>query len=389
MNLPLWLCTATLLTLPAAAQAELYRCTQNGKPLLTDRPCAALGLSERAVPRPLGGVTARPADGEAMTREEPPAPAAEAAPVRPSPESRSAPQDARSARRDAPGSRRCEFPGLNLPAEFQVFAGGAYGGRPTVLQIDQSGHEATQMDVTVNNPGAPVILMLGAYEPAIWNVRWSKGTRIIGVLATGYHRQVIAGLPKSTPTLISTYDNRGACGYSYVSGKNLDGLNPKSRMLFGRPVDMVYPAVSGVITIGPPVASSSLVSSPDTPLESVVDRNAPLAGEAGLTDAVRKGVIRKATAADARAWAEAVARSQPRRDIPPVAGQGIPKPSEPYFHNGYVVLKAFTFPAGLYGAHSATFFIPAGVPAPGGNRGHSDVYDFNTLKCQGSACGAR
>jgi hypothetical protein len=54
-----------------------------------------------------------------------------------------------------------------------------------------------------------------------------------------------------------------------------------------------------------------------------------------------------------------------------------------------VVLKPFTYPAGLYGGNSATFLIPKGVPKPKGNSGHSSVYDFNTLNCQGALCSTR
>ncbi|TAK54671.1 MAG: hypothetical protein EPO25_06280 [Gammaproteobacteria bacterium] len=50
------------------------------------------------------------------------------------------------------------------------------------------------------------------------------------------------------------------------------------------------------------------------------------------------------------------------------------------------MLKRFTFPSGLYGANAATFLIPKGVPKPVGNPGHSAIYDFNTLDCQGATC---
>jgi hypothetical protein len=54
--------------------------------------------------------------------------------------------------------------------------------------------------------------------------------------------------------------------------------------------------------------------------------------------------------------------------------------------DAYVVLKQFTYPAGLYGAHAETFVIPAGVPAPLGNPGHSAVFDFSVMRCEGGLC---
>jgi len=303
-------------------------------------------------------------------------------PIKPTPD--------RNVRKKVDQLSSCAFPDLTLPDDFAVFATGAYTGRTLDFQIDQSGHEATQIDVVVNSPNKPVILMLGAYEPTIWNLIRTENTRIAAVLASGYHRQAIAGLDDNVPKLISTYENRGPCGYFYVAEDELNKLNPLSRRIFGRPVDIVYPAEKGKASIGEPVAAGAkLISSPDTRVDSFRDMSAPLAGRAGLEDAVRKGILRVATAADAEAWANAVAQNAPETDVPPIAGQGRPRLSKPYLHNAYVVLKSFVFPAGLYGANSATFFVLKGVPKPEGKPGHSSVYDFNSLTCQGAMCQVR
>jgi len=274
----------------------------------------------------------------------------------------------------------CAIPGLKLPADVAVFATGAYSGRTAGFQIDQSGHEATRIDVSVSYPDKPVVLILGAYEPTIWSIAWTPGTKIVAALVGGYHRQAVAGLDERTPVLISTYDNKGPCGYFYVDTGNLRPLNPVSKRVFGRPVDTVYPVTNGAAIVGGPIPEGTkLVASHAASPESFRDPSAPLAGELGLEEAVRKGLIRRATAADADAWVEAVARSRPAADVPPVAGQGIPRPQKPSIYKAYVVLGPFTYPAGLYGAHAATFFIPMGVPRPQGNPGHSSIHDFNTL----------
>lgn len=284
----------------------------------------------------------------------------------------------------------CAFPELKLPVDYAVFAAGAYSGRKISFQIDQSGHEGTQIDVAVNSPNKPVALMLGAYEPTIWNIGWSKETRILAVLVSGYHRQAVAGLDNRMPLLNSSYDNRGPCGYFYVSKDNLAGLNPLARRMFGRPVDTVFLAEKGQVVVGEPLLTGTkLVTSPQIAPASFHNKDAPMAGPAGLEDAVRRGLLRKATAEDGDAWVDAVIKNSPRRDIPPIAGAGVPKPPKPALYNAYVVLKPFTYPAGLYGAHSATFLILKGVPKPSGNPGHSAVFDFNTLSCQGALCGDR
>lgn len=281
----------------------------------------------------------------------------------------------------------CKFENLAVPENAAVYAAGAYSGRKTGFQIDQSGHETTQFDVAVNSQSRPVILMLGAYEPTIWNIGWSEGTEILAVLVSGYHRQVIAGLEEKIPRMISSYHNKGPCGYFYIKKVN-SSLNPLSRRVFGKPVELVFLGdKTGSLVVGDTLSGSEkLLTSSHAPPESFNDREAPLAGKAGLMDAVRKGIIRRATKDDAVRWVEAVVANSPEADIPPVDGYGKPKPKPPSIHNAFVVLKQFTYPAGLYGAHSATFFIGYGVPKPQGDRGHSTEYDFNSLNCRGHIC---
>ncbi len=67
----------------------------------------------------------------------------------------------------APGfARTCQPPQPPKGEEFVVLAAGAYAGRRLDIQIDQSGNQATQIDVMVNTGAKPVILLLGAYEPS-------------------------------------------------------------------------------------------------------------------------------------------------------------------------------------------------------------------------------
>ena len=349
--------------LPAPAHAEVEPAARLGArpaPAPASRPAAAIPPSQA-----VAASTAERSGSDQLKPFRPSVPLSEAAP------------------------RTCAFDNLQLPGDFRIYASGGYTGRVLGFQIDQSGHAATQFDVAVNVPDKPVVLMLGAYEPTIWKIGWTPGTRIVAVLVSGYHRQVIAGLDPRVPTLNSSYDNRGPCGYFYVSAdRGLDKLNPLARTLFGKPVDLVYPAANGAARIGEPIGNvDALVTHPASPPDSFRNASSPLAGPAGLEEAVRTGALRRATAEDAQAWSEAVAAATPRRDVPPVAGVGVPKPRAPSVFRGYVVLREFTYPAGLYGGNSATFFIPKGVPRPAGEPGHSAVYDFNTLSCYGAICG--
>lgn len=287
---------------------------------------------------------------------------------------------------ESPGSASCRFAGLALPANVKIYAAGGYRGAPQTFQIDQSGNEATRMDVAVNQPSAPVVLMLGSYEPTVWNVGWSPGTRILAVLVSGYHRQVVNGLPASVPRIVSTHDHHGACPSFSLSSGRTASLNPAAREVFGRNVDMVFPAHDGKVLVNEAgiAADRWLTDRSARPVESFRLIDMPLAGEAGLLEAMRQGYLREATPADAHAWQAAAQAARGTVDAPPVYGGERPTPISLY--HAYVVLKPFTLPAGLYGAHSATFFVPKGVPRPQGTLGHSTLYDFNTLSCTGTMC---
>ena len=287
---------------------------------------------------------------------------------------------------DAAAPTACEFPALAAAGTFRLYAAGAYSGRRLGYQIDRSGHEATTVDVLVNSPGMPVALMLGNYEPTVWNLGWSEGTQIAAVLVGGYHAQVVTGLPADVPLIVSTYDNRGRCGHFHVSADKPASLNPLARRVFGRPIDMLYPVHEGKVVVGeaPGAGAKLLTDAAARPASSFRLPESLAAGEAGLDYAVRQGWLRPATRADGDAWLAAQA-ARPRADEPPVAGGR--RPASMNVHNGYVVLAAFELPPGLYGAHSATFFVPRGIQRPTGNPGHSAIYDFNTLTCHGAVCG--
>jgi hypothetical protein len=301
---------------------------------------------------------------------------------------------------NVPTPATCAFDEKTLPAETVVLAAGGYSGKRLTFQLDQSGHEATQFDIGVH-ADKPVALLLSSYEPTVWSIGWTKGTRIVAVYTTGYHRQVVAGLPKSVPVLTATYDNKSPCGYNTLSNPSASGLawlNPTSRKVFGKPVDRVYAkADNGFIDISESSrAKSEYVTSPDTPVSSFQDKNAPLAGKGGLDDAVAKGLIRPINEADlekvrAAYRAQAIGqRSGNSMDVPPLAGAApgaTPPIRVPVSTRGYVVLKPFVYPAGLFGGNMSEFIIPKGVPTPSGNPGHSTVVNLNNgVSCSGPDC---
>lgn len=254
---------------------------------------------------------------------------------------------------------------LILPSDFKVFAAGGYNGVPAGFQIDQSGHEATTMDVKVNYPDSPVILMLAAYEPTVWTISASVHTEIIGVLLSGRHSQAIAGIKDGIPILNSTIENQGVCGGFLVSSEELNTLNSVSQRAFGHSVDAVFSANNGNILIGKELLNRSDYVIPDIrPKDAYVDADAPLAGTQGILKSINDGLIRRASDYDRKILFAAFndQNLQLRGDL-------------------FVVQKEFTYPSGLYGAHSVSFMIPDGVPEPLGDPGHSLVYHMDSKTC--------
>lgn len=289
--------------------------------------------------------------------------------------------------RNAPDAKSCEFKALKLPKKFKVFLAEYHDEHPVGYQIDQSGKEASKIDVIANSPKQPVVLILPAYTATIWNIKWTIDTDIVAVLVSGYDRQVVAGLPPDIPTLTATFENQSPCGFFTQGEGDRIKINPFSRRLFGRPVDLVYVAKDGIVTVGDQVSNGAeLLTSKTTPPESFYDKSAPLAGHAGLVEAIDKGSLRKATEDDAEAWVSALSKIRPSPDLPVYSEKVLSKPFRPNISDAYVVLKKFTYPSGLYGGYAVKFFIRKGAPKPTGTPGHSCVYNFNDLTTSGPGC---
>lgn len=271
-----------------------------------------------------------------------------------------------------------------LPADYVLLAGGEYGGRKLGFQIDQTGHEATGFNVVANMPGRSVVLVLGAYEPSIWKISRESRTRIAGVFVTGNHRQVVAGLNPGTPVLNSSSHEKGPCGASYFSRDSAENMDAHVRQVFGRAAQTYFAAADGQLVMGEGSIPATIVQDRPADFESFRDVNAPLAGQPGLDELVSNGVLRRAQQSDLIEWKRAQRRSQGLSPVNVAGGQ--PEVASVGLFKTYVVQGPMTFPSGLYGAHAATFIVLKGVPRPRGEPGHSAVYDWNTLICDGALC---
>ena len=269
---------------------------------------------------------------------------------------------------------------LNKINNYDLFAAWEYSGLKVDYQIDDSWHNASLMNLKVNYSKNPIVLMLWAYEPSIWNIIRSENTEIVWVILSGYHKQIIMGLPKDIPILNNIEcDNLNF----YISKKTLGSLNIISKKILNKKVDKVYLAKNWKIEIGTPYYDNiNWIEDINTKPEDFAKKE--LSWIPWLEQAVEKGILRKATLDDAYAWVDAISENY-NKDLPSVEWEII-KPSRPLLLNAYVILKPFTFPWWLYWWNSATFFIPKWIEKPKWNWWHSNIYNFNTLECIGTLC---
>ncbi|MES2526683.1 MAG: hypothetical protein V4598_06330 [Bdellovibrionota bacterium] len=271
----------------------------------------------------------------------------------------------------APGV--CSFEGaVAFTEDMEVMAATVYGGKSLNFQIDQSGHEARQVDVTVNSE-KPVALILAAYEPTVWNIGWTKNTKITAVHLNGVHRQVAAGLPEGTPVLSSNSTYHGPC--PQISDTSSEAIIKTSYNLFGKSVSQRFKIVDAAVLMGNALKEGDeIITSSWKTIQTYREDKAPLAGPMAIQESVKQGFLRQPTEEDLKVLKHDLLTNHPGETaiLPPAA---------------YLVVKDFTCPEGLYGANSVSLIVMKGVNRPLGDCGHSEIYDMNkTPVCVGPSC---
>jgi len=274
----------------------------------------------------------------------------------------------------------CEsFHGKTFSNNLQVFAGGSYRGKGVDFQIEDSSHQTTEFDVIVNSPNKPVALILGAYDPSVWNIKWTKGTKIEGVLAFGHHKQFVAGLPKDTPILAGN-DNR-SCDLSNNVGlffdKDTSSVYPKvindlSKRVYNKNTTSMYHAEKGKLLFGDKISNETkLYMSEDTPIKSFIDKTKSLYGNEGLSKLLTEGKIRSLTNLELDKWTKKkIISSTPSFKM-------FIAPHE----QGYMILDKISIPINAH----AVYILDKGIPYPDVSAGDEPtIYELDTMTCNGS-----
>jgi uncharacterized membrane protein len=143
----------------------------------------------------------------------------------------------------------CDRWAAALPADYVVYSAGAYQA-PPLNPNSPAASPFGKFNVTVNAPGRNVVLLLGAYKSAAWDIRWGSTTRIIGVWISGYEPQFVAQLSANRPVLNTSFADRDQCPwFAVASGGAPDGSRAALQVM-RHGVDATFPASGGQIDIG-------------------------------------------------------------------------------------------------------------------------------------------
>lgn len=269
-----------------------------------------------------------------------------------------------------PTETECQRWKAQLPAEYELVAGGAYHGKPLGFATEDPNREAGSFEVLVNMPDRDVVLLLGAYEPSVWTVRWTTGTRLAGVWLSGNGAQQVTGLLPQTPVLrTSRAGRRSNCPVFIVEQGDTAELASAAMTVLGRtPTRAVIAEDEGRIVFGRVTSMTPIEQGQVQLPASFRNVSVPLFGDAGLQELMARRVLRAATHADVREWEEFAQRTRAvTAGVQDFNGQP---------RRTFVVVGPMAFPGGLHGAHRATFIVARGVPRPTGDPGHSIVFAF-------------
>ncbi|MDL2259315.1 hypothetical protein LJB99_00345 [Deltaproteobacteria bacterium OttesenSCG-928-K17] len=277
-----------------------------------------------------------------------------------------------------------------FPDKAKVYALGGGEGKELDFNLDGSLEPARLMKVTVNSPNAPALLILRAEKPTIWHFNWTSGTKIAGVYLSGEGPQLASGLPDGIPLLSSDQALASQCPKFKVSSSLVDLIdtNNLSNLLFERDIDGVFEADGDEAIIGPALTkNNSLADNKEFDLSKFRAPSTPSAGLEGLSEAVAKGLIRKATDQDIQEYKAAKSEAEIRvrtalEKLPRhlIVKMGYGDHQDAKMPNPYVVMSPdFIIPAGLTGDDAANFIVPEGLPSPKGPIGDCLIFLYEGM----------
>lgn len=231
------------------------------------------------------------------------------------------------------------------PADSQVLLIQVEAGRlpPVPVFLDPDAKELSYLELSIDQPGAPVLLKLSSYDGIAARVTASPRTKLAGVRLDSYYPGVVLGVD---PALVSQRARVRSTDRPCALEKF-----QRSETMRDPPFDnrktITYKADGShyQFAIGDPQA----VRRTRPTLGNFLDPDMPVPNQHGLVVLAAKKFIRA---------------------IP----QLIENSGRSLGHETYEILQPFRIPEGLAGAHSVTFLLPAGIAAPSGDLAHSLMF---------------
>lgn len=253
------------------------------------------------------------------------------------------------------GNQACDDWQAQLPDEYEIIHLWAKGKNQDFGYQIKGGKNASTaqlIEVKINYPKKPVVLLLQNYNATVWKISYAPDTTIAAVWASGYHQQAPIGMAAGTPTLTTSF-TMPRCKKHIKSTAAFPRLNKKYDK---------QDVVNGTIRIG---RYSELWISHGNPKSLRKDpADGLLAGDLGLQQLLDQGAIRNMTQGEVAK----IRKKQGKKY------NDNPKNADKPASESYVIQAAMQFPDGMYGGHSVNFYIlDSNVPLPTGDVGHNEV----------------
>jgi hypothetical protein len=291
---------------------------------------------------------------------------------------------------------RAECLGIDIPVETEISVAGVYrgGAHPEGQVISSSA--PTLVELAANAEGLPQIYVVSAETSVVWDFAAIPPQRVIGIIAYGEKRQMIRNAPPNVTVAHGHHEAHDGqeevsatapeCAGYYSprhGGPVLEALVAEVEKGTGAKVKRFRGAYEPTLLNfdADQPGEEALVPSlrpARNPRDSIDDAGEwtdDYPGSEWIRPLVTKGLLRKATAADVRAWEEAATAKLARPDLAPYRSINLG------LRMTYVVLGPISLPESNSGTFSRQFIVPKDVPSPNGPSGFHKIYRMATGTC--------
>ena len=284
----------------------------------------------------------------------------------------------------------------SISLDTPIFAYGVHTGKQHIpVKIGKDSRPTMRIPISGPASGPRAVLLLMTADPVLWDFTEAPHERIAAVILSGGSFQAALNLPSEIPLRFSFQPDPFASlsdsparlcrniGYAYdgearagvvaavesqtgLKVRDIGGLHKISALSMGARL-----AATEEEEKAPSVASGVLRAS------VVVTEDKRLFGDHSLERLLAGGKIRGATRDEIASWNRVVTARLRTGRLAPYASESLGT------ERTYVVLEPFLVPYGMYGAASASFIIPPGLPRPDDAGSHNSYYFLEDGTCAG------